>query len=145
MKKVVLSVVLIVSVMLAVSCKSTPKDTDKPYVRLYDANSGLDLTGADSYTVKQGDTLSDISRSFYNNDGFYYPVIMFASSGVVVNPDKIQPGMRLTIPDLERNKANPDSRRSMKNILNGFASIERRKQNPDRALIEGFQQRANEL
>ena len=65
MKKVVLSVVLIVSVMLAVSCKSTPKDTDRPYVRLYDANSGLDLTGAASYTVRQGDTLSDISRSFY--------------------------------------------------------------------------------
>jgi len=144
MKKVMLTLMLI-SVMLAASCLTTPKDTDQPYIRLYNANSGLDLTGAGSYTVKQGDTLSDISRTFYNNDGFYYPIIMFASRGVVVNPDKIQPGMRLTIPDLERNKANPDSRRSMKNILNGFASIERTKSNPNRSLIEGFQSRANEL
>jgi len=143
MKKAALTVMLI-SVMLAVSCVSSPKNMDKPYINLYKANTDLDLTGAGSYMVKQGDTLSDISRSFYN-DGFYYPVIMFASHGVVVNPDKIQPGMVLTIPDLERNRANADSRRSMKNILNGFASIEKSKKNPNQALIEGFQKRADEL
>jgi len=143
MKKVALTVMLI-SVMLAASCASSPKNMDKPYIDLYDANTGLDLTGAGSYIVKQGDTLSDISRSFYN-DGFYYPIIMFASRGVVVNPDKIQPGMNLTIPNLERNRANADSRRSMKNILNGFASIEKSKKNPNQSLIEGFQKRAEEL
>jgi len=144
MKKVLLTAALIVCVMLTVSCKSGPKDMDKQYIDLYDANTGLDFTGAGSYTVKTGDTLSDISRHAYN-DGFYYPVIMLASRGVVVNPDKIQPGMQLTIPDLERNKANPAARKSMKNCLSGFASIEKSKASPNKALIDGFKKRAEEL
>jgi hypothetical protein len=144
MKKMLLTAALILSVMLVMSCKSTPKDYDSAYTKLYDANTGLDLTGAGNYTVKEGDTLSDISRYAYN-DGFYYPIIMLASRGVVVNPDKIRPGMLLTLPDLERNKANADSRKSMKNCLNGFASIERTKVNPDKNLIDGFRKRANEL
>jgi len=145
MKKFVLTAALIISVMLAaVSCKSGPKDMDERYRRLYDANTGLDLTGAGTYTVKDGDTLSAISRNAYN-DGFYYPIIMLASRGVVINPDKIRPGMELTIPDLERNKANDDSRKSMKNCLNGFASIEKTKPNPNQDLIDGFKKRASEL
>jgi hypothetical protein len=144
MKKMVLAAALILVAMLAVSCKSTPKDMDKRYEKLYDANTGLDLTGAGTYTVKHGDTLSDISRYAYN-DGFYYPVIMLASRGVVINPDKIQPGMELILPDLERNKANPTSRRSMKNCLNGFANIEKTKTYPNQSLIDGFKKRADEL
>ncbi|MDR2597741.1 MAG: LysM peptidoglycan-binding domain-containing protein [Treponema sp.] len=144
MKKMVFAAALIISVMLAASCKSTPKDADDQYRKLYDANTGLDLTGAKYYTVKSGDTLSDISRSFYD-DGFYYPVIMLASRGVVVNPDKIIPGMELTIPDLERNKANANSRRSMKNCLNGYAEIEKRKASPNQGLIDGFKSRAAAL
>jgi hypothetical protein len=144
MKKMLLAAALIAGVMLAVSCKSTPKDYDAEYTNLYDANTGLDLTGAGTYTVKAGDTLSDISRHAYN-DGYYYPIIMLASRGVVVNPDKIRPGMVLTIPDLERNKANANGKRSMKNCLNGFASIEKTKQNPNQLLIDGFKKRADEL
>jgi hypothetical protein len=144
MKKLLLTAALIASVMLVVSCKSTPKDYDAKYTKLYDANTGLDFTGAGNYMVKEGDTLSDISRYAYN-DGFYYPIIMLASRGVVVNPDKIKPGMLLTLPDLERNKANADSRRSMKNCLNGFANIEKTKLNPNQYLIDGFKKRADEL
>jgi len=144
MKKVVLSAALIISVMLAVSCKSVPKDVDEQYKDLYDANTGLDLTGAGSYTVKGGDTLSAISRNAYD-DGFYYPIIMLASRGVVENPDKIQPGMELTIPDLERNKASAKGRKSMKNCLVGFANIEKTKPTPNQGLIDGFMKRADEL
>jgi hypothetical protein len=144
MKKIFLMAALILSIMLTVSCKSVPKDMDEQYRDLYDANTGLDFTGAGTYTVKSGDTLSEISRHAYN-DGFYYPVIMLASRGVVINPDKIQPGMELTIPDLERNKANPVSRKSMKNCLNGFATIEKNKANPNQGLIDGFRKHAAEL
>jgi hypothetical protein len=144
MKKIVLTALLIISVMLAVSCKSPPKDMDEQYKNLYDANTGLDYTGAGTYTVKKGDTLSEISKHAYN-DGFYYPIIMLASRGVVINPDKILPGMELTLPDLERNKANPNSRKTMKNCLNGFAAIEKNKDNPNKGLIDGFRKRADEL
>jgi hypothetical protein len=144
MKKVFILAALILSIMLTVSCKTVPKDMDEQYRDLYDANTGLDFTGSGSYTVKSGDTLSEISRHAYN-DGFYYPVIMLASRGVVINPDKIKPGMELTIPDLERNKANTTSRKSMKNCLNGFATIEKNKANPNQGLIDGFRKRAEEL
>jgi hypothetical protein len=144
MKKVFLFAALVIGIMLTVSCTSCPKDMDEQYRNLYDANTGLDLTGAGTYTVKKGDTLSEISRQAYN-DGFYYPVIMLASRGVVINPDKIQPGMDLTIPDLERNKANNHSRTSMKNCLNGFANIEKNKANPNKGLIDGFRKRAADL
>jgi len=147
MKKVVFIAALIfivMIVMLVLYCRTDLGDMDMRYTKLYDANSGLDLTGAGTYTVKDGDTLSDISRHAYN-DGFFYPVIMLASRGVVINPDKIRPGMTLTIPDLERNLANSKSKRSMKNCLNGFANIEKNKTNPNQALIDGFKKRANEL
>jgi len=144
MKKVILFTALIICIMLTVSCKSGPKDLDEQYRDLYDANTGLDLTGAGTYIVKSGDTLSGISRHAYN-DGFYYPIIMLASRGVVINPDKIQPGMELTLPDLERNKAHASSRRSMKNCFNGFANIEKAKANPNQGLIDGFRRRADEL
>jgi len=70
---------------------------------------------------------------------------MLASRGVVINPDKIQPGMELVIPDLERNKANASSRKSMKNCFNGFANIEKTKANPNQCLIDGFRKRADVL
>jgi len=147
MKKIVLKAALIISVMivmLVLSCKAGFRNMDERYRKLYNANTGLDLTGAGTYTVKDGDTLSEISRRFYN-DSFFYPVIMLASRGVVINPDKIKPGMTLTIPDLERNIANNKSRRSMKNCLHGFANIEKTKLNPNQALIDGFRKRADEL
>jgi hypothetical protein len=53
--------------------------------------------------------------------------------------------MELTIPNLERNKANPNSRQSMKNCLNGFATIEKSKRPRNQALIDGFTARAAEL
>jgi len=144
MKETLFTTALIISVMLVASCNSGPRDMDEQYKKLYDANTGLDLTGAGTYTVKDGDTLSSISKHAYN-DGFYYPVIMLASRGEVINPDKIRPGMTLTIPNLERNKANPNSRKSMKNCLNGFAIIEKTRPTPNQGLIDGFKKRAGEL
>jgi nucleoid-associated protein YgaU len=63
----VLAVALIAIAMMSVSCKSSHKDVDMQYKNLYDANTGLDLTGVGIYTVKQSDTLSDISMYAYND------------------------------------------------------------------------------
>jgi len=168
MKKIALTAVLIISVMLAVSCNGCKKDNFVQYKDttqyknieqyvveeykyaeekvkdMYDAVTGLDYTGAGKYTVKRGDTLSDISRRVYN-DGFYYPVIMLASRGVVVNPDRIEPGMELTIPDLEINKANVNCRKSIKNCLNGLADLEKARIYPKKELIDGLKKRADAL
>jgi len=168
MKKIALTAVLIISVMLVVSCNGCKKDNVEPYKDttqyknieqpvveqyqyveekvkdMYDAVTGLDYTGAVKYTVKKGDTLSNISRNVYN-DGFYYPVIMLASRGVVINPDKIEPGMELTIPNLEINIANANCRKSIKNCLNGLADIERIKPGAMKDLIDGLKKRADAL
>jgi len=143
MKKILLVMALVLSIMLVMGCKSTPP-TDNDYVKLYDKNTGLIMDGAKKYTVKHGDTLSEIARTEMGN-GFYYPVIMLASRGVVVNPDKIMPGMELTIIDVEKNKADANARKSMKNCLLGFASIEKTKDNPDQKLIDGFKSEAGKL
>jgi len=163
MKQILLTTIIIIGLMLTMSCKACSKDKDKQYndmvqnnnieqnkrtdeqdKDLYDIDTGLDYTGAGTYKVKKGDTLSDISRRVYN-DGFYYPVIICASRGVVTDPDKIKPGMELTIPDLEKNKANVNRRRSMKDCLNGFAEIEKARPKPDKGLIDGLKKRADAL
>ena len=143
MKKVLLVMVLGLSVMLIIGCKSS-QPTDNDYIKIYDKSTGLILDGAAEYTVKQGDTLSEIAREEMGN-GFYYPVIMLASRGVVVNPDKILPGMNLVIPDLAKNKADDNARKSMKDCLLGFADIEKTKAKPDHKLIDGFRNEAGKL
>ncbi|GBU28924.1 hypothetical protein R84B8_02486 [Treponema sp. R8-4-B8] len=146
MKKILLVMALVLSIMLSImlvmGCKSAP--TDKDYVNLYDKNTGLILDGAKEYIVKHGDTLNDIARKEMGN-GFYYPIIMLASRGVVVNPDKIMPDMKLTIIDVEKNKADDNAKKSMKNCLLGFADIEKNKAKPDHALIDGFKNEADKL
>jgi Tfp pilus assembly protein FimV len=165
MKKITLTTSFIIGVMLAVSCASGPPKIDTPpeeppvpaeapvYVPapapaaapVVVTAGELDLTGAVKYKVKWGDTLANISRRFYR-DGFYYPVIILASRDVVIkNPDKIWPGMVLTIPNLERNKANDNSRKAIKDCLNAFADIERKKSRPRRGLINGLKRRADAL
>jgi len=151
MKTIILTAALIISVMLAASCVSSPQDQkiveqhEEAYVPVPIPVTELDLTGAVKYTVKWGDTLSKISRRVYK-DGFYYPVIMLASQDVVIkNPDKIWPGMVLTIPDLERNKANDNCKKAIKDCLNGLADIEKAKPRPRRGLINGLKKRADAL
>jgi LysM repeat protein len=148
MKKMLMGMALILSIMVVMGCKSAPTvptaPTDKDYVKVYDNSTGLILDGAKEYTVKRGDTLSQIAKNETGN-GFYYPIIMLASRGVVVNPDKIEPGMKLTIPDIEKNKANENAKKSMKNCLLGFAIIEKSKDTPNKGLIDGFIKEAEKL
>jgi hypothetical protein len=52
---------------------------------------------------------------------------MLASDKVVFNPDVILPGMILTIPDLDKNLANPQARIKIKSLLRETASLYDRK------------------
>ncbi len=53
--------------------------------------------GGQSYTVKAGDSLSKISQQFYG-DAHEYMRMFYANKDKISDPDKIQPGMNLTIP-----------------------------------------------
>jgi hypothetical protein len=94
--------------------------------------TALVLDGADAYTVVRGDTLSGISRKKYQN-GFYYPLIMMASNGIVQDQDLIEPGMVFIIPKLQANLNDATARASMKKYFLEIAVITDRKRPADAA------------
>ena len=57
--------------------------------------------GGQSYTVRAGDSLSNISQQFYG-DAHEYMRIFYANKDKISDPNKIQPGMNLTIPAAEQ-------------------------------------------
>jgi nucleoid-associated protein YgaU len=85
--------------------------------------SNIILDGAVKYTVRSGDVLTGIARRFYQ-DGSYYPLIMMVSDDVVQDPDKIEPGMILTVPDLRRNLADARAKSSINAYFARIADIE---------------------
>ncbi|HEY8714731.1 MAG TPA: LysM peptidoglycan-binding domain-containing protein [Candidatus Acidoferrum sp.] len=56
--------------------------------------------GGQKYTVRSGDSLSKISQEFYGN-AHDYMRIFYANKDKISDPNKIQPGMELTIPSAE--------------------------------------------
>ena len=130
MKRAVFIFVLVLCVAFAFSCKTAA--TIKEATTAEEENlreiyaryrTGLDLRGADKYTVVSGDSLSQISRAKYD-DSRYFPVIMLASSDVVLDKDKIEIGDILTVPDLQRNLNNPRAKLNIKNFLLDIAQLE---------------------
>jgi len=144
MKKMVSVVVAVVSVLAVLSCKSTAKEnTDDIFRKAYAKYAGhLILDGAGTYTVESGDILSHIANAQYG-DGYYYPIIMLASSDVVLDPDKIQPGMELTIPDLEKNLADAKAKDAIKGIILDCAKIEEDRGRAETAT--GLRDHANQI
>ena len=58
---------------------------------------GASGSGARTYTVQAGDSLSKISREFYGNSN-QYAKIFEANRDVLTDPNKINPGQMLKIP-----------------------------------------------
>ena len=117
-------------------------------------STNLDLSDAQDYTVVRGDTLSQITRRYYGRltdvgaagttNGFYFPVLMLASTeSDIVDPDLIEIGMKLKVPDLKKNLASPISRRAIIDCLKEAANIYRRKGKPDEE--QGLLRLANSL
>jgi nucleoid-associated protein YgaU len=67
-------------------------DTDAP------AATAAAGQAAKTYTVKAGDTLSKIAKQHYGNANSYMKIFE-ANKGLLKDPDKIQVGQVLTIPD----------------------------------------------
>jgi nucleoid-associated protein YgaU len=62
------------------------------------AAGGSESSGGKTYTVQAGDTLSKISQRFYG-DASKYMDIYYANRDKIEDPDKIEPGQELTIPE----------------------------------------------
>lgn len=57
------------------------------------------------YTVRSGDSLSQIAESYYG-DAMKYKVVFAANQDIVADPNNIYPGQRLEIPDVLGNTEN---------------------------------------
>jgi len=62
-----------------------------------DTGIGSTTANVRTYTVASGDTLSNISRQFYN-DANQWQRIFDANRDILSNPDRISPGQKLRIP-----------------------------------------------
>ena len=146
LKKIAIIFLILLLVGMTFSCKSGPKiegevtqdKVNDALQSIYDQyRSKLDMTGAKDYTIAKGDTLSQITRNNYGdltdvgdagpNNGFYFPVIMMASESKIVDPDFIEPDMKLKIVDLKKNLAIPASRKAIKDCLNDVAYVYNKK------------------
>ncbi|MCL2802266.1 MAG: LysM peptidoglycan-binding domain-containing protein [Treponema sp.] len=124
----VIAAALAAAILLVVACNTTARKAVKVADETFSAvyikyKPDLILEGAQKYTVKRGDTLSRISEYFYY-DSLYFPVIMLASSQVVLDPDKIRPGMELIIPNLHANINDEKARHAMRGVIFDSAGIE---------------------
>lgn len=133
----------ILGVALAACAGQPERGADEIFRAVYDRFRGqLILDGADSHVVVSGDTLHAISAARYG-DGHFYPLIMLASSDVVLDPDRISPGMRLTVPDLQRNLDDPGARRALASFMREIADIE--EERGRRSAAEGMRAKADSL
>ena len=150
MKKMLI-ILLIAIAMFGLSCQSAPgtahpniegevtqEKVNEALTLIYDTyRTRMDMTGAQEYTIERGDTLSQITRRFYGsltnvgdagpNNGFYFPVIMMGSESTIVDPDLIEPGMKLKVVDLQKNLDNPVSRKAIKDCLIDVAYVYNKK------------------
>jgi LysM repeat protein len=140
-KKMIFSPVAVCVMLIAISCKTVPAVTEQEaanavpepieqaaFVDAYQAVLPLIIDNAEYYMVKSGDTLTRIARTKYGRgNAFFFPLIMAASNGErlvdIVDPDNIEPGMELIIPNLEENCTNPEIRGRLKTLLLSVSEI----------------------
>jgi hypothetical protein len=98
--------IIVVSTLVIAGCGSAPPPPEPAPV--VEQPQGLVLDGAASHTVASGDTLADIAASRYGGSNMYYfPLIRLANANVVPDPDTIEVGTNLVVPNLQRNLDNP--------------------------------------
>ncbi|MCR4822588.1 MAG: LysM peptidoglycan-binding domain-containing protein [Treponema sp.] len=143
MKKILVTLLSLFAVFGLLSCSSTShmdeaskkqaainQSFEKVYSSYY---SALVLEGAETYEVKEGDTLTAITKKFYagkDENGYYFPLIMLASHNVVKDPELIRPGMKLTIPNFDANINDKAVAKNLKPYFKDLAGVYKEKATP---------------
>jgi hypothetical protein len=136
------------AILFVISCQSTGQTMSSPggeveqpaavsenlaLAEIYGRyESDIVLTGAKTYMVVGGDTLTRIARRNYGtgDNPYYFPLIIAASKNTVeiLDPDSIEVGMELTIPSLQANLDNPTARNNLKNLIKDVADFYSKKE-----------------
>ena len=147
MKKNVVFGLLIIalSILVIASCGGVPTPKPEPVSEPTPAptptptptvvgDGRLDLTGATNYTTVTGDTLSEIAARRYGGSNMYFfPLIRLANTSAVSDPDVIEVGTSLVIPDLQRNLNNTGAKALIKQDMNSIAGQYDRQGKPNAA------------
>jgi len=142
MKKTIMYVlpIVVLSIMLAVSCGGTPppRPATPPPAQTETAPAtqpgALILEGAVNHTTASGDTLAEIAASRYGQANMYYfPLIRLANANVISDPDVIEPGTNLVVPNLQRNLDNPGARAAIRADMLSIAQQYERQSKPNAA------------
>jgi len=94
----------------------------------------LILDNATNYVVVRGDTLSGIAAVKYGGSNmFFFPLIRLGNAGVVSNPDVIEVGTSLVIPDLQRNLNSAEAKALIRSDMLAIAQQYDRQDKPTAA------------
>jgi len=89
---------------LALSAVTPPATPEPAHVAA--VSPATQPTGARTYTIKPGQTLSIIAAEIYGNSRFY---VAIKRANPTIDPNRLKPGMRITLPDISDVK--PDAAR----------------------------------
>jgi hypothetical protein len=163
MKKIQSFLFAIFVVMIAISCKSAPTvaeskpepvipSENRAFTDAYEMALPFILDNAEHHVVKAGETLTQIARSKYGRgNAFFFPLIMAASKAQntvdIVDPDKIEPGMELIIPNLAANRNDPEICARIKVLLLHVSQIYKNRPETrwSSELVDGLVTTANDL
>jgi hypothetical protein len=111
-----------------------PPAPPPPAVTPPPVDGGIVLDGAANYTTVEGDTLADIAARRYGGSNMYYfPLIRLANARVVSDPDVIEKGTSLAIPDLQKNLNSPGAKALIKADMLAVAAQYDRQSKPNAA------------
>jgi Tfp pilus assembly protein FimV len=119
--------IIALSVLVVVGCGTAPAPAPAAAAPapapVVEQPQGLVLDGAANYTVARGDTLADIAASRYGGSNMYYfPLIRLANARAVPNPDAIEVGTNLVIPNLQRNLSNAGAMQLIRQDMRAIAA-----------------------
>ena len=148
MKKITFLSLSMAAIFAFASCTSTSTmdapskkqaEINKSFDKVYSTHAGsLVLDGAETYVVQKGDTLTSITKKFYageDENGYYFPMIMLASRGVVSDPELIEPGMKLTIPNFDKNIKDRKVAKKLSPFFKDLTGVYKQKDTPAAADI----------
>jgi hypothetical protein len=141
MKKVFCGLLIVLISFVVVACGGTPAPAPAPVADVPPPpppppRGGIILDGASNYTVVKGDTLSNIAAGKYGESNrYFFPLIQLGSAEVVRNPDVLEVGDKLVIPELQRNLNDKDASALLRTALLTTASQYEKQSKPNAASI----------
>ncbi|GHV82075.1 hypothetical protein AGMMS49991_06330 [Spirochaetia bacterium] len=106
-----------------------------------------DKDNAESYMVKAGDQLTSIANKHYGRGGggYYFPLIMLASSFEIPNPDLINKYKKLTIPKLDLVHNDGKIKENVKGYFHEVETWYEKNRPEDTKTLSGIRQAAERL